>query len=45
MAGQPTVVTGRRREHEVLRSWSGWSLTSIRIDLAEITHGARSTQS
>ena len=36
MAGQPTVVTGRRRQHELLRSWSGWPLTSILIDPAEV---------
>ena len=38
MAGQPTVVAGRRRQHELLLSWSGWPLTSILIDPAEIAH-------
>jgi len=36
MAGQPTIVTGRRRQHELLRSWSGWPLTSILIEPAEV---------
>ena len=38
MASQPTIVTGRRRQHELLRSWSGWALTSILIDPAEVAH-------
>lgn len=38
MASQPTIVTGRRRQHELLRSWSGWPLTSILIDPAEVAH-------
>src|SRR4051794_39650897 len=38
MASQPTIVTGRRRQHELLRSWSGWTLTSILIDPAEVAH-------
>lgn len=36
MSGQPTVVTSRRRQHELLRSWSGWPLTTILIDPAEV---------
>jgi len=36
MSGQPTIVTGRRRQHELLRSWSGWPLTSILIEAAEV---------
>ena len=32
----PTVVTSRRRQHELLRSWSGWPLTSILIDPTEV---------
>jgi hypothetical protein len=36
-AVQPTIVTGRRRQHELLRSWSGWPLTSILIDPSEVT--------
>lgn len=36
MTSPPTVVTGRRRQHGLLRSWSGWGLTSIPIDPAEI---------
>jgi hypothetical protein len=27
LSGQPTIVTSRRRQHELLRSWSGWPLT------------------
>lgn len=38
MVSQPTIVTGRRRQHELLRSWSGWALTSILIDPAEVAH-------
>lgn len=38
MASQPTIVTGRRRQRELLRSWSGWALTSILIDPAEVAH-------
>jgi hypothetical protein len=36
MASRPTVVTSRRRQHELLRSWTGWPLTSILIDPAEV---------
>ena len=36
MNGQPTVVTSRRRQRELLRSWSGWPLTSILLDPAEV---------
>jgi hypothetical protein len=36
MESQPSVVTGRRRQHALLRSWSGWPLTSILIDPAQI---------
>lgn len=38
MASQPTIVTGRPRQHELLRSWSGWPLTSILIDPAQVAH-------
>lgn len=31
-----TVVTSRRRQHELLACWSGWSLTSILMDPAEV---------
>jgi hypothetical protein len=31
-------VTSRRRQRELLRSWSGWPLTSILIDPAEVAH-------
>jgi hypothetical protein len=41
-SGQPTVVTSRRRQHELLRSWSGWPLTSILIDPAEVAHARES---
>lgn len=36
MESPPTVVTSRRRQHELLRSWSGWPLTSILIDPTEV---------
>jgi len=36
MASAPTVVTSRRRQHELLRSWTGWPLTSILIDPTEV---------
>ena len=36
MASPPTVVTSRRRQHELLRSWTGWPLTSILIDPTEV---------
>ena len=36
MTGQPSIVTSRRRQHELLRSWSGWPLTSILLDPAEV---------
>lgn len=36
MTGQLTVVTSRRRQRELLRSWSGWPLTSILLDAAEV---------
>jgi len=36
MANPPTVVTSRRRQHELLRSWTGWPLTSVLIDPAEV---------
>lgn len=42
MSSQPTIATGRRRQHELLRSWSGWPLTSILIEPAEVAH-ARET--
>ena len=36
MASSPTVVTSRRRQHELLRSWTGWPLTSVLIAPAEV---------
>lgn len=42
MSGQATVVTSRRRQHELLRSWSGWPLTSILLDpgaVAQVREG------
>lgn len=36
MASPPTVVTSRRIQHELLRSWTGWPLTSVLIDPAEV---------
>jgi hypothetical protein len=36
MASRPTMVTGRRRQHELVRLWSGWPLTSILIDPGEV---------
>jgi hypothetical protein len=36
LSGQPTTVTSRRRQHELLRSWSGWPLTSILLDPTEV---------
>jgi hypothetical protein len=36
MAISPTVVTSRRRQHELLRSWTGWPLTSVLSDPAEV---------
>ena len=41
MASPPTIVTSRRRQHELLRSWSGWPLTSILIDPAEVAQPGR----
>lgn len=37
MSTQPTVVTSRRRQHELLRLWSHWSLTSILLDPSEVS--------
>jgi hypothetical protein len=37
-----TIVTSRRRQHQLLRSWSGWPLTSILIDPAEVAHARES---
>jgi hypothetical protein len=36
-ASPPRVVTGRRRQRELVRSWSGWPLTSTLIDPVELT--------
>lgn len=36
MASLSTVVTSRRRQHELLTSWTGWPLTSIPIDPTEV---------
>lgn len=36
MVSPPNVVTSRRRQHELLRSWNGWPLTSVLIDPAEV---------
>ncbi|GAW54779.1 hypothetical protein [Nocardioides sp. PD653] len=36
MSGQAPFVTSRRRQHELLRSWSTWALTSILLDPAEV---------
>jgi hypothetical protein len=33
---QPIVVTSRRRQHELLRSWSTWAMTSILLDPSEV---------
>lgn len=33
---QPTVVTSRRRQRELLRSWPTWALTSILVDPGEV---------
>lgn len=34
--GTPTIVTSRRRQRELLRSWSGWPLTMILLDPTEV---------
>lgn len=34
--GAPTIVTSRRRQRELLRSWSGWPLTLILFDPTEV---------
>ena len=36
MVSPANVVTSRRRQHELLRSWAGWPLTSVLIDPAEV---------
>jgi hypothetical protein len=36
MTSTPRVVTSRRRQNELLRSWSGWPLTTILMDPAEV---------
>lgn len=36
MTTQPTMVTSRRRQCELLRSWSTWAMTSILLDAAEV---------
>ncbi|HRD60646.1 MAG TPA: hypothetical protein PLZ93_11285 [Nocardioides sp.] len=36
MSTQSTVVTSRRRQHELLRSWSTWAMTSILLDPSEV---------
>jgi hypothetical protein len=33
---QPIVVTSRQRQHELLRSWSTWAMTSILLDPSEV---------
>lgn len=38
---QPTVVTSRRRQHELLRAWPTWTLTAILIDPASEVTSAR----
>lgn len=38
---QPTVVTSRRRQHELLRTWTTWTLTQILIDPAPEVASAR----
>ena len=38
MTGQPNLVTSRRRQHELLRSWSTWAMTSILLDPSEVAH-------
>lgn len=36
MTVQPRVFTSRRRQHELLRTWSSWALTSILLDPANV---------
>ncbi|EON22139.1 hypothetical protein CF8_3979 [Nocardioides sp. CF8] len=36
MASRSTVVTSRRCQHELLRSWTVWPLTAVLIDPAEV---------
>lgn len=36
MSTQPNVVTSRRRQHELLQSWSTWAMTSILLDPTEV---------
>lgn len=36
MSAQPALVTSRRRQHELLRSWPTWALTSILRDPGEV---------
>ncbi|UAL29870.1 hypothetical protein K8W59_19465 [Nocardioides rotundus] len=36
MTGHPNLVTSRRRQHELLRSWSTWAMTSILLDPSEV---------
>lgn len=42
MSTPPTIVTGRRRQRELLRSWSGWALTSILIEPGEVARARES---
>lgn len=41
MTGQSSIVTGRRRQHELVRSWSGSQLTRLVIDPASEVAPAR----
>jgi hypothetical protein len=36
VTGQPNLVTSWRRQHELLRSWSTWAMTSILLDPSEV---------
>lgn len=36
MSAEPTLVASRRRQHELLLSWSTWAMTSILLDPAEV---------
>lgn len=38
MTGPANLVASRRRQHELLRSWSTWAMTSILLDPSEVAH-------
>jgi len=36
VSARPAVVISRRRQHELLRSWPTWAMTSVLLDPAEV---------